>query len=617
MNKNIIATIIKTFSINEIEKHLIYSYIIKEELNYLDSDSLRFIFRDFIPNNELLGFCELVELRNIKDLENALELLIPDSDRKLNGAFFTPTYIVDYIIKELSPFEKDKCLDPSCGCGAFLVGLIDYFRKNFNKTIREIVRDNIYGADILDYNVRRTKLILTIYGLQEGEFINENDFNIERQDSLKSSWSNKFDIVVGNPPYVKLQDLDQDTRKSLLQDWKTISNGSFNLYFAFFELGFRLLNESGRLGYITPNNYFTSLSGVSLRQFFEDNQCLTKIVDFGHHKVFDAQTYTTLTFIDKNNNEYFIYDKIGDDIDIPSFLSRTVGSKNYISNLNVKKWRLLKSQDFTNIRTIESIGTPIKDLFTIAVGIATLKDDVFFIDSTNESAGYYEKVTDKGTFLIECEVTKSVYKISCFKSQSEIRKNKLRIITPYIINNGQTTPIPECVMKEKYPKCYEYLSSKKESLMNRDKAKNIFDPFYIWGRTQGIGRFGKKILTPTFSKHPRFLYVQEEEAYYTNGYGIFFKPKTSNNSLFSEFDNPLTNEENVLLVQKILNSVVMDYYIKNTSVSIQGGYPCYQKNFIEKFTIPDFSESEIATLRKLENESDINDFLLKKYHVNI
>ena len=616
MNKNMLITIIKTFSIDEVEMHLIYCYINKVKLNYLDSIILVKIFKEFVPNVDLIALCELVELNSLKDLENSLELLIPESDRKLNGAFFTPTYIVEYIISQLDPLENDKCLDPSCGCGAFLVGLIDYYRKKYNKSIKNIIRDNIFGVDILDYNVKRTKIILSIYGLQEGEVISEDDFNIKSQDSLKASWEDKFDIVVGNPPYVKLQDLDENTRKSLLQDWRTISNGSFNLYFAFFELGFRLLNQVGRLGYITPNNYFTSLSGVSLRQFFQDNQCLTKIIDFGHFKVFDAQTYTTLTFLNKKYNDHFIYDKIGNDTDISSFLNRTVGSKNYFSNLNVKKWRLLKSQDFQNIHSIESIGTPIKDLFNIAVGIATLKDEVYFIDSATESAGYYKKDTKNGTFLIECEVTKPVYKISCFKSQSEISMNKLRIITPYMFVNGHTIPIPESIMQEKYPKCYEYLCSEKEALLNRDKAKNTFNPFYVWGRTQGLGRFGKKILTPTFSKHPRFMFVSEEEAYYTNGYGIYFKQKSNSNTLFVEQNHPLANEENVLCVQKILNSIIMDYYITNTSVSIQGGYPCYQKNFIEKFTIPDFNDAEINKFKLLEKESDINEFLLKKYRVD-
>jgi hypothetical protein len=66
--------------------------------------------------------------------------------------------------------------------------------------------------------------------------------------------------------------------------------------------------------------------------------------------------------------------------------------------LNQKKWRLLRSDEQNNIKTIESIGSPIGVLFNICAGIATLKDEVFFVDGTNQSKKYYIKTTDKGVF---------------------------------------------------------------------------------------------------------------------------------------------------------------------------------------------------------------------------
>ena len=61
----------------------------------------------------------------------------------------------------------------------------------------------------------------------------------------------------------------------------------------------------------------------------------------------------------------------------------------------------------------------------------------------------------------------------------------------------------------------------------------------------------------------------------------------------------------------------MDYYVSKTSVAIEGGYPCYQKNFIEKFTIPEFTEKEIKIIRSLSNNNEIDDFLIKKYQLNL
>lgn len=61
----------------------------------------------------------------------------------------------------------------------------------------------------------------------------------------------------------------------------------------------------------------------------------------------------------------------------------------------------------------------------------------------------------------------------------------------------------------------------------------------------------------------------------------------------------------------------MHYYVKKTSVSIDGGYPCYQKNFIERFTIPHLSEGEIIFLRNADSRKTIDTFLMKKYQINI
>jgi len=618
IKKSIINELLNSHEINLIEQHLIYSFIQSNHLESNKSPIISEILDDFKTKPEIYLLVSTLDIKELKILENYLELLIPKNDRKVNGAFFTPTYIVDFIIKEVSPKNNDKCLDPSCGCGAFLIGLVEYYQKIFNKTVKEIIKTNIYGADILDYNVQRSKIILSLFGLLNNEIIDETDFNIYNQDSLKANWNNSFEIIVGNPPYVKYQDLSDDNRLYLINNWKTIENGTFNLYFVFFELGHKLLSSNGKLGYITPNNYFTSLAGLSLRQYFLQNKCVTRIVDFRHKKVFDAQTYTAITFANKKTNESILFDKIKDEQSCPEFLISTNGSPNYLKNLNVKKWRLLKTQEQENIRIIENIGTPIKQLFNIAVGIATLKDEVFFIESTNEKDGYLTKTTEKGTFLIEKEVTKPVYKISHFKCQKDIEDNTLRIITPYHSDAKTASPILENEFQLKYPKCYEYLLSEKEKLESRDKGKSNYSPFYVWGRTQGITRFGEKILNPTFSKFPRFLFVPEEDAYYTNGYGIYFDRDHSNiTSLFDDSTHEMSKEENILVVQKILNSIIMEYYINNTSVSIQGGFPCYQKNFIEKFTIPNFTKEEIEILKELSDKTEIDNFLIEKYQLNL
>jgi len=616
INRGIVDKLIQTHNLTSLEKHLIYSYLANKKLSFDKNPILTSYFKGFKQEPQLCFDASILNISSIKELENYLELIITVGDRKFNGAYFTPDYIVDFIINEIQPEENATNLDPSCGCGAFLVGLTDYYKRKFNKPVSKIVKENIFGSDILEYNIRRTKLILTIYALQNGEHLKETDFNLFYQDSLRAKWNQQFDNVVGNPPYVKFQDLSDENRSFLVKNWTTVEGGTFNLYFAFFELGYKLLKMSGKLGYITPNNYFTSLAGEALRRFFHQRKCVTRIIDFNHKKVFDAQTYTAITFLNKLQNESITYDRIKEDSSPKLFLANVNGSPNYWESMNVKKWRLLKTEEQKNIKIIESIGTPIGKLYVISVGIATLKDDVFFIDGNKKKNGYFIKNREKGTFEIEEEAVKPVYKISDFKTQEETEQNNRKIIFPYQIRKGLAIPIPENEFQKKFPKCYEYLLSEKEVLLARDKGKVNFNPFFVWGRTQGLTKTGKKILNPTFSQHPRFLLINEEDAYFTNGYGLYFREQKTN-GLFNDFLNPISKVENIDVVQKILNSIVMDYYVNRTSVSIEGGYPCYQKNFIEKFTIPDLSENEIETLRSMNDKQQIDEFLVNKYQLKI
>ena len=626
MKKATLNNLLIKYEIETIEKHLIYTFLNISDLEYSKSSILKSYFENFENDQELYLSISSLNINSLKELENYLELLIPVEDRKVNGAFFTPTYITNFIIDEIKPKKSGKNLDPSCGCGAFLIELVEYYQSNFNKKIKQTIKDNIFGADILGYNIRRTKLLLSIFALQRNEIVDEKDFNLTIQDSLRADWKHsfrrnntgKFDNIVGNPPYVKFQDLSDENRSYLLNKWLTIHKGTYNLYFAFFELGYKLLNENGMLGYITPNNYFTSLAGESLRMYFHNQKCIKRIVDFNHKKVFDSQTYTAITFLNKKVNPAIYYDRIKEGQKPEAFLKKAGGSPNKIKELNYKKWRLLKLKEQKNIKIIETIGTPINQIISISVGIATLKDELYFLNNNVKKKGLLLKTIDDKTFEIEREITKSIYKISDFKSQEECNHNTRRIIFPYRVDNGKALPIIESELKKCFPKCYIYFKYIKGKLQSRSKGKIQIEPFYAYGRNQSLTIKGEKILTPTFSKYPRFIIAEDKEALFCNGYGMHFNGTEANQTFSSgEVTHSLSKVENLKILQKILNSCVMHYYVSKTSVSIEGNYPCYQKNFIEKFTIPEFTNKEIKLLAKLKNLKKIDDFLIKKYQLNL
>lgn len=613
MNISLLENMVRSSNIEDIERALVRCFA---KANHLDIDISPFL-SNFINDAEislsLMASVEELGSYTLEELSVALEVLIPEKDRIVNGAFFTPAYIVDYIIESVAPKPNESIADISCGCGAFLLGVIRYYQRVHHRTVSQIISENLFGYDILPYNVRRAKLLISLYALLNNEVISEEILNIHCLDSLAHKWSRKFDCIVGNPPYVKFQDLNDDTRAFLLANFKTTSFGTFNLYFAFFELGHNLLSDNGRLGYITPNNYFTSLAGESLRKHFQQLQCVYKIVDFNATKVFEVQTYTALTFLNKQTNGSIQYGRIKEHEAPKDFLNVIFFSPNNYLSLNSKKWRLLCGEEHHNISQIENIGDSIGDLFNICVGIATLKDDVYSLIPIAEDEKYYHFTKHGRTWKVERELTRATVKISDLKCQDDLTHNTRRFIFPYVAEKGKMVPIDETVMASSYPLCYEYLLSVKDVLAGRGKGKHIYTPFYAYGRTQGLNRFGVKLYTPTFSKHPRFIYDLDCDSLFTNGYGIYFRETSS--SLFDT--NPIASPENLDVIQKILNSSIMDYYVKTTSVAIEGGYPCYQKNFIERFTIPSLTSEQIEALRNCNDSAEIDKFLAEIYNVNL
>lgn len=613
MERIALQKIVKRFEIEDIEKHIVYYFLISNSISFKGSEYISSYMDGFSVNSELLELVETLEYNTIEEVAAAMELLIPEDDKKLNGAFFTPSYIADYILDEIQPKEDARIIDPSCGSGAFLLAIVRYMHSKYQKTIQRCIKENVYGSDILKYNIKRCKILLSLVALMNGEYISESDMNLWCCDSLKFSFPHEFDAVVGNPPYVKFQDMEVVTREYLAEIFETTTGGAYNLYFAFFELGLNLLHSKGRLGYITPNNYFTSLAGKSLRSFFQKTQSIYKIVDFGAVMVFDVQTYTAITFLSPDKQDSILYGRIGGTGIPQQYLTNIPLTSNPYSELSTEKWRLFSGKDRENIYNIEHIGEPIGHLFDICVGLATLKDEVFFVLPTRVDDSFYYIRRGEKEYAIEKSITKPVVKISDIKKTLDIETNKRYIIYPYSLSNGKAKIIPEEEFAVRYPRCYQYLLTVKDVLKSRGKGKHKYIPFYSYGRTQGLTKYGIKLLTPTFSRYPRFMIDSNKERFFTNGYAIYYKAEDT--GLFPP--KVITRVENIDVVQQILNSVVMRYYIEKTSVSIQGGYPCFQKNFIERFSIPNFTEEDVQMMRQLSKQEELDAFLIEKYRLKV
>lgn len=586
---------IQRFSSLDIEKSIAKYAIetIKPTYTYADLD----LFAKN-PNEAIMSI-----LRNNKtpicfDIFNFLFENLIDKNKKIEfGMVFTPKYIADFICKEtfnkFDNLSNIKILDPCCGCGIFLISAIEQIKKQTNKTTKEIIKNQIYGLDIDKDNTKRVALLLKIMGLLHNESIEDSDINIKCCDSLATDWAlmfdTHFDCIVGNPPYVNPHSLSKEQSLFLKQNFQTTSNGVFNIFYAFIELGVKFLKQGGFLSYIVPNNFFTISAAKPLRDFIEPYLC--ELIDFKDNMVFrPIRTYSAIITLSLNKNNHIKYADIEKTDNIQTHLKNISYMVLDKKDIFAHKWRFLDSKTEENVKKIENQFFTLKPF--INTGIATLKDEIYRVDFDGEV--FFKDFNGK-KYLLDSDLIKPIYKIPELKNSKE----NGYFIFPYTIKNNVTTIIDENIMKTKFSNTYQYLLARKNELDTRDKGKPNAVSWYAYGRTQGLNKYGKKLLFSTFGAKPNFMLINDKTALFCNGYAVF-----ENDSIELE------------VLEKILNSHIMQYYIQHTSYQIEGGYYCYQKKYLEKFGIPYFNSKEKSFLLQA-NQQEIDKFLGKKYGVDL
>lgn len=218
-----------------------------------------------------------------------------------------------------------RIVDRACGSGVFLVTAFDFMKAEFTRVndkiadLRggarglfdpdsEILTNNLFGVDVNAESVEIAKLSLWVKTARRGKMLDSLDNNLKVGDSLIEdsnfaylehgfSWRTAFpqvfrdggfDIVLGNPPYVRMELLK--AMKPYLEDRFEVVSDRADLYAYFFERGLKLLKPGGRLGYISSATFFKTGSGAPLRRFLRRKATIEHVVDFGDLQIFDGVT---------------------------------------------------------------------------------------------------------------------------------------------------------------------------------------------------------------------------------------------------------------------------------------------------------------------------------------
>ena len=120
-----------------------------------------------------------------------------------------------------------------------------------------------------------------------------------------------FDIVIGNPPYVRQESI-KDDKPRYKPHYPHSYSGTADLYVYFYERSFQLLNPGGALSFITSNKWFRAKYGADLRQYMATHTELRQIIDFGDEAVFDALAYPTIVIATKRTTPVSAHEATND-----------------------------------------------------------------------------------------------------------------------------------------------------------------------------------------------------------------------------------------------------------------------------------------------------------------
>ena len=381
--------------------------------------------------------------------------------KKIQGVVYTPSFLVKTIL-DLSDYRganirAKHIMENSCGEGVFLCEVVDRYcevcssQRISKQELKRELETFIHGLDIDSEAVAHC--VANLNRVAERYDLVDVNWDVKLEDSTAvSRFDGQMDFVVGNPPYVRRHNLSKPS--TLKQSFEFFHEGMSDLYIAFFEVGLRMLNDRGSLGYITPSSFFSSVAGARMRECFVEKRYLKKIVDMKHYQAFEgAITYTAITILQKgrsrNATYYYEYNGVKQE---PCYICKLQPNDFYL----IGKFFFANRSQLSFLHDILSCSVE-SDVY-VKNGLATLCNTVF----VSSSFPFQSKRI-----------------IPVIKASKGILQ---QMIFPYD-ENSRALSEDELKSDEEL---YDYLVKRREQLQERSLDKSIKDAWFLFGRRQGI-----------------------------------------------------------------------------------------------------------------------------------
>lgn len=421
---------------------------------------------------------------------------------------------------------------------------------------------------------------------------------LEYPDVFLNSFQNTsggFDIVIGNPPYVRIQGM-HPSHIRFFSGFYEAATRNYDIYALFAEKGYSLLNEKGQLGFILPSKFINADYGEGLRRVISKSKSLDTLVDLKDFQVFEgASTYTCLLFLNRRKNADFTYLEINDNQNAFNNKSKANAFKNskQLMPSDTTPWVFISNEFATIVRKIEQAEFRLGDIAqNIFQGLITGADKLYFVRKINE---FGELTTirnsyDSREFAIETRILRKLLR------GKEIQRWQVDwesnfIVYPYFVHDNTARLITIDELQSQFPYAYKYFLNYESLLKLREKGRFLNEKnWHQFGRLQNIEKFEQpKIMTQVLSSRNSFTFDETDNYYFVGGgnaggYGILLKP-----IYFKDY----------YWVLCLLNSKLLEFYLKRISTPFQGGFFSYGKRFIEQLPIIEPEKRDKTELSRL------------------
>ena len=380
-------------------------------------------------------------------------------------------------------------------------------------------------------------------------------------DLGRSTWKHEddqgFDVVVGNPPYHRIQGIPR-TIKDYLKKSYECAMGKFDLSVVFVERGLQCTKAKGLMGFIIPNKPLTADYGKGLRGLVSHSKNLVQIVDFQDAQVFpEASIYACLLLLSGSARETT---SVG--IAPTGKLDNVNSHEVPVSNFTGQPWSLSQTKPTISSALYHTLGQACEAIFQ---GLISGADAILIGRPRNG-----ESFREGDGFPSENEVVKPLLRGKNIR-RFAIQDSGEYVIYPYQQQDSRTRLIPEDELADRFPETYSYLLEHRPALSSRGSA-NMYPTWYALWNPRQIDRFQKpKLLTQVLAGRATFA-IDLTGAYWFVGGG--------NAGVYGVIPRGDLDVD-IWYLLAYLNSTFFDQEVKSVSSRFRGGFHSYAKRFIQ------------------------------------